>query len=114
MLRKASLAGVLATVALGLAGCGASRERGPAWPKPHASELDGGESLSPRQASAVAAIEEAEDATPSASSSAAPAGAAPALAPGKPDKPASETPAAREPKDPDVLTTEEIIIEIDD
>jgi hypothetical protein len=105
MLRSALL-GVLV-----LAACGGVRESGPAWPKPHASETDGGESLAPRQASSVAAIEEASDATPSAPAPVAPAAAAPAAAPGaKPDRPADAPP----PKEPDVFTTEEIIIEIDD
>jgi hypothetical protein len=110
MLRKAARAGAL--IAL-LVGCGGSRDRGPAWPKPHASETDGGESLASRQASSVAAIEEADDATP-APATPAPAGGAvaPAAAPaGKPDKPASDAPP---PKEPDVLTTEDIIIEIED
>jgi hypothetical protein len=108
MLRSASLVGVLAGM---LAACGGARDTGPAWPKPHASEIDGGESLAPRQASSVAAIEEASDATPSAPAPAAPAAAAPAAASSaKPDKPAD----APSPKEPDVLTTEEIIIEIDD
>jgi len=110
MLRLAWLVGVLAGT---LAACGGSHERGPAWPKLHASEPDGGESLAPRQPGSVAAIEEAEDATPSVSA-AAPAPAAaitPAAAPAaRSDRP-SEAPPARE---PDVLQAEEIIIEIDD
>src|SRR4051812_5058323 len=107
MVRSASLAGVLVGM---LAACGGARETGPAWPKLHAHEADGGESLAPRQASSVAAIEEAGDATPARAAPAAPA-AAPAAAPSaKADKPA-DAPAPRE---PDVLTTEEIIIEIDD
>jgi hypothetical protein len=109
MLRKASLASVLA---LGLAACGGSPDPGPAWPKPQASETDGGESLEPRQASSVAAIEKAEDAKPSATEPA-PASptAAPAAAPAAtPDAPAPEAPKELE----DVLTTEEIVIEIED
>lgn len=111
MLRKAVLAGVLVSL---LAACGGSRDRGPAWPKLHESETDGGESLAPRQQSSVAAIEDADDATPAADAPAAPASAAaaPAAAPaGKPDKPAADAPP---PKEPDVLTTEDVIIEIED
>lgn len=108
MLRKASLAVVLAS---GLAGCGAGRDRGPAWPEPHEREVDGGESLAPRQPAAVVAIEKAEDATPgTAAPPAAPGTADAAAAPGS-DRPAPEDPAQ---KDPDVLTTEEIVIEIED
>lgn len=109
MLRTASLVGVLVGV---LAGCGGAPERAPAWPKPSPSETDGGESLAPRQPSSVAAIEEAGDATPAAAAApATAAGATPAAAPAKADKPAAEAPSPRE---PDVLTTEDIIIEIDD
>jgi hypothetical protein len=93
-----------------LAACGGSRAAGPAWPTLHAAEADGGESLAPRQASTVAAIEDAEDATPSPAALAAPA-APPAPAPAvKPDKPASPETSPKE----EVLTTEEIIIEIED
>jgi hypothetical protein len=111
MVRKAALAGVLVGL---LAGCGGGRDRGPAWPKPQASETDGGESLAPRQASSVAALEDADDAAPTTATPA-PAGgtaATPAAAPaGKPDKPAADAPP---PKEPDVLTTEDIIIEIEE
>lgn len=94
-----------------LAACGGSRAGGPAWPAPRAAETDGGESLAPRQPSAVAAIEEAEDATPTpVTTPVAPAlPATPAAA--KPDKPSSPEAAAA--KD-EVLMTEEIIIEIED
>jgi len=98
-----------------LAGCGgAARERGPAWPKAAASETDGGESLEPRQPSSVAAIEDADEPAPSTPAApkevgAAPAASAPAAG-ARTDRPA-EAPAARE---PDVLTTEDIVIEIDD
>jgi hypothetical protein len=108
MLRTASLVGVLVGM---LVGCGGAPERGPAWPKASPSETDGGESLAPRQPSSVAAIEEAGDATPSAAPPASAAAAAPAAAPARADKPAAESPPPRE---PDVLTTEDIIIEIDD
>lgn len=99
-----------------LAGCGGRRDAGPAWPKLHVTETDGGESLAPQQGSSVAAIEEAKDAKPSApaATAAAPttAGAAPAATPAtRTERPAADPPAARE---PEVLTTEEIIIEIDD
>lgn len=110
MLRKASLPVVLASV-LG-SGCGAGPDRGPAWPKPHEREADGGESLAPRQPGAVAEIEKAEDASPSTPAPAAPvtSGAAALPAAGS-DRPAPEDPAQKE---PDVLTTEEIVIEIED
>ncbi len=108
MLRSSLLAGIL------LAACGGRPAGGPAWPKAHATEADGGESLAPQKASAVAAIEEAEDATPSAAAGAAPsapAASTPAVKSEKSEKPTS--PEASTPKD-EILTTEEIIIEIDD
>ena len=111
MIRSGWLAGVLVGM---LVACGGSRDRGPAWPKPSPSETDGGESLAPRQPSAVAAIEEAGDATPSAPapSPAASSAATPAAAPAaRPDRPASEAPPPRE---PEILITDELIIEIDD
>jgi hypothetical protein len=108
MLRAALLAGIL------LAACGGSHAGGPAWPKAHATESDGGESLAPQKASAVAAIEEAEDTTPSVSAAvtpSAPAASTPAVKAEKSEKPA--TPESS-PSTDEILTTEEIIIEIDD
>jgi hypothetical protein len=128
MRRPASFAGALSGIVtglfslglglglgLGLAGCGGSRASGPAWPQPTPSETDGGESLEPRQASSVAAIEKAGDespATPAAATPAAtPAAATPAAPGARPDRSTSEPAPSR---DLDILTTEEIIIEIED
>jgi hypothetical protein len=111
MLRRVQLACVLAGL---LAACGGSRERGPAWPAPSPSETDGGESLAPRQAGAVAAIEKAEDARPAAPAAAraveAAAEAPRAAAPAASAEAAESTPA----QEPDLLMTEELIIEIED
>jgi hypothetical protein len=113
MLRRVQLACVLAGL---LAACGGSRERGPAWPAPSPSETDGGESLAPRQAGSIAAIEKAEDARPAADDdddddAEAPAdAAAPAAAPAASSESTEATPAS----EPEVLTTEELIIEIED
>ncbi|HEY5933525.1 MAG TPA: hypothetical protein VIU61_02760 [Kofleriaceae bacterium] len=41
--------------------CGGSAKAGPAWPKQADKEVDGGESLEPRTASAVAAVEDDDD-----------------------------------------------------
>ena len=123
MRRPALFAGALAGIvtglvtfglALGLAACGGSRASGPAWPKPSPSETDGGESLAPSQASSVAAIEKADDATPTAAAADAPAAATPAAttpaaAGARPDR---STPEPS--RDLDILTTEEIIIEVED
>ena len=111
MVRRAGIAGVLISL---LIGCGGGRAQGPAWPKLSEPETDGGESLAPQKESSVAAIEDADDATPSAATPAAAAGtAAPAAsgaAPGRTDRPA-DAPASRE---PDVLNIDDIVIEIED
>jgi hypothetical protein len=110
MLRKAGIAGVLIGL---LAGCGGGRERGPAWPKLSEREVDGGESLAPRQASSVAAIEDADDASPSAATPAPAAGATPAAgsaAPARTERPADAPPS----REPDVLNIDDIVIEIED
>lgn len=89
------------------ASCGGGR--GPAWPKSQPSETDGGESLAPHQASSVAAIETADD---DEKSSEAPAAAAPK--PEKAEKPAEKPAEPAAPKEPEVIMTEEIVIEIED
>lgn len=110
MLRSLAMSKLALCATLLLAACGGSHAGGPAWPKLHAAETDGGESLSPRQASTVAAIEDAEDATPSPAALAAPAAPTTPAPAAKPDKPASPETSPKE----EILTTEEIIIEIED
>jgi len=91
-----------------LAGC-AARATGPAWPKPHDTGEDGGQSLAPR-AGAVSVEADKPDETP----------VAPEAAPAAPSAPASEpagggpaiTPSIHQPEEP--IQTEDIIIEIDD
>ncbi|HWO17531.1 MAG TPA: hypothetical protein VNO30_02105 [Kofleriaceae bacterium] len=111
MVRRVGITWVLLSL---LAGCGGSRAHGPAWPKLSEPETDGGESLAPRNASSVAAIEDADDATPGAATPAPAAGtAAPAAstAPaGRTERPA-DAPSSRE---PDVLNIDDIVIEIED
>lgn len=96
-------------LAVGLAGC-ANASSGVAWPKQAAREPDGGESLAPR--SAAVAIESSKDDSviemdvPTVKPEPKPAEVKP--------KPA-ETPVGPRPtQDDGVITTEEIIIEIDD
>jgi hypothetical protein len=87
--------------------CSVRGPAGPAWPRPAAREVDGGESLAPRAAArAIAAIvEEAHPAERAiADKPAAPATASPAA----PAAPAA-APAQDEP-----LPSEEIVIEVDD
>jgi hypothetical protein len=86
-----------------IAGCG--HPSGPAWPKQHASDDDGGESLAPRAAAiSIAALQDDKPAV--AAVVAAPAAAAEAA-------PAVVAPAVTTPTD-ETLQTEEIIIEIDE
>jgi hypothetical protein len=99
-------------LAVGLvAGCASHVTSGPAWPKRSEPASDGGESIAPRESRPVeAAIEKADDEPkPAAAPVTAPAavtptkdlGAAPAVAP--PAGPVEET-----------ITTEDIVIEVDD
>ena len=99
-----------ALVLVVLVGCAGSAAHAPAWPKQHAAEVDGGESLAPHVSTQVAAIgitkdedDEGKPATATPAPVAAPAAvtASPAVTP--PTAPADET-----------INTEEIIIEIDD
>jgi len=102
MYRVALLVGIL-----GFAACGGSA-RGPAWPKLTVAETDGGESLAPRKAASFS-IEEAEDevvveVTPE------PAKVKPEIKASETPKGATSTPTTA----PDlVITTEEIVIEIE-
>jgi hypothetical protein len=99
-------------LALALAGCSSHAATGPAWPKQHEADKDGGESLSPHTvhgASVAAAEKSGDDDQPAKPIVATPA-AAPAAAK---DTPASPTPAATPTEEPPI-TTEDIIIEIDD
>jgi len=96
---------------LAVSACTHSAATGPAWPKAHASDDDGGESLAPRDPakSIAVAAEEPEEAKPAPTP-------APAAAP--PPAPVTEggapaaAPAAAQPED--VITTEEIVIEVGD
>jgi len=95
-----------------VAACGSKPTAGPAWPKTADKETDGGESLAPRaKASAVAAADDDDDEV-----EATPAADKPAATTPKPDaetpKPAT-TGSAQAPEDI-VITTEEIVIEIDE
>ena len=72
-----------------LISCGNAKASGPKWPEPSKTAEDGGESLAPRPSATYAVVAEK-------------------AAEVEEDKPAATTPAE------EVITTEEIIIEIDD
>lgn len=95
-------------------GCGAGSSTGPAWPKSTVKEPDGGETLAPRpSAASVAAVERAPEPAEKIEARAAFESAT------KPDatsetKPAVAKPAPGSDKTDDPITTEEIVIEIND
>jgi len=97
---------------IALLGCSHPAPAGPAWPKTHAHDSDGGESLAPRAAARAiaAAVEDDRPADRAAADKAAatPATPTPAAAP---DKPAG-TPSVTVTEEP--LTAEEMVIEVDD
>jgi len=96
---------------LAVTACTHSAATGPAWPKAHASDDDGGESLAPRDpAKSIAVAAEAPD-DDNPAPAAAPA-ATPAPAPVTEGAAPAAAPAAAQPED--VLTTEEIVIDVGD
>ncbi len=100
----------LALLVIALSACVPHGGGDPAWPKQHTAEADGGESLAPHEGAKTIAAAVEEDDKPADKPAAAvdkPAAATPAAA----EKPA-EKPATEKPEDP--MTTEEIIIEVED
>jgi hypothetical protein len=97
---------------IALLGCSQPASTGPVWPKPHAHDTDGGESLAPRAAArAIAGAPEDDrpaDRTAGDKPAAAPAAVTPAVAG---DKPAG-TPSVTVTEE--TLTAEEMVIEVDD
>ncbi|HEY5920183.1 MAG TPA: hypothetical protein VIV11_00875 [Kofleriaceae bacterium] len=94
-----------------VAACGAPKATGPKWPEPSKTADDGGESIEPHpSATYAAAIEKSADTDekPAEATVATPAAAA------SDDKPATATPSISQPVIDEVITTEEIIIEIED
>lgn len=96
-----------------LAACGRPAATAPAWPKMTDKETDGGESLAPRaKASAVAAADDDDDDKPTVT---------PVVDKPAADKPKSETETPKPATTPStqaleeiIITTEEIVIEIDE
>jgi hypothetical protein len=102
---------------IALLGCSHAAPTGPAWPKPHAAESDGGESLAPREAAraSAAAVEDDRAADraadkPAATPPAATPSAATPPAGATADKPAAGSVTVTE----EPLTAEELVIEVDD
>jgi hypothetical protein len=98
-------------VVIALLGCSQPASTGPAWPKLHAHDSDGGESLAPRAAARAiaAATEDDRPAERAAGDKAAPvpAAATPAAAS---DKPVG-TPSVTVTEEP--INAEEMVIEVD-
>ena len=96
-----------------LAACSASVEARPAWPKATVREVDGGESLAPRAAvRAITFIVEEDKAADKVAVDKPAASASVNLGGITADKSAAATSAAPSPDDP--ITTEDIVIEIED
>jgi hypothetical protein len=103
---------MLALAACSCAGS-ASSGHGPVWPKPAVRQVDGGESLAPRAAArAIAAV--VQDDRPADKAPADKPAPAPSTGTtgGAADKPAVVPAAA--PVSEEAITTEEIVIEIED
>jgi hypothetical protein len=104
----------LGLLVFALAACSSPASAGPAWPKSTARDVDGGESLAPRAAARTVAANVADDddddkpAVPAAGEPRAVDKPAAARDGGTPVTPAA-SPATDEP-----ITTEEIVIEIED
>jgi hypothetical protein len=97
-------------VVIALLGCSHAAPTGPAWPKPHAAETDGGESLAPHEAARAisAAVEDERPERAADKPAETPATAAPAGEPA--DKPAAGSVTVTE----EPITAEDIVIEVDD
>jgi len=103
----------LGLLVFALAACSSPASAGPAWPKSRVRDVDGGESLAPRAAArTVAAVSDDDDDDKPA--------VPPVGEPRAADKPAAArdggtpvTPAAS-PATDEPITTEEIVIEIED
>ena len=92
------------------AACGGS-SRGPAWPKESAPEEDGGESIAPRASTAALEDDDADELELVIPDAVVPE--TPKKDDKKPETPAGVTPAGTTPEEP-IITTEEIVIEIED
>src|SRR5262245_4638411 len=92
-------------------GCAGERGHGPSWPKLTVKDVDGGESLAPHTATTVSVERGADIDSARSDDDIKPAASKPAASS---DAPASTpaTPSSSTPDEP--ITTEDIVIEIDD
>lgn len=93
-----------------LSACASRGPSGPAWPKPHDGDGDGGESLAPRLARSFEPTPRLDDGDDHPVAVVPPA--APAVPATAPSAPAAA--AAAPPGEPQVIETDEIVIEVDD
>jgi hypothetical protein len=105
----------LLLLVIALAACSA-RSTGPAWPKPREPEpgQDGGESIAPRAGATATAIEKAAEPTPKDDDKPVEVAAKPAGTPADATATPVATPPATPQPDDVIITTEEIVIEVDD
>jgi hypothetical protein len=99
-------------IAMSLLACSHPATTGPAWPKQAKVDKDGGESLAPHESKQTAVALEKEDDAPAPVTTPKPAAAVPAPAVDV-GTAAAATPAMSSTVE-DAITTEDIIIEIDD
>ena len=98
-------------LALALVGCAPHAATAPAWPKQTTSADDGGESLAPHEAHGpAAAVERSDDDDAKPAAAVIPTPTLEPLASEPAVAPAAAQPAPTE----DTITTEDIVIEVDD
>ena len=94
-------------LALGISGCAPPGAGGLAWPKQHVAEVDGGESLAPRPKTQIAAsVASSDDHTPAASEA--------PVVPAAAATPAAATAATTTTASGEEITTEDLVIEVDE
>ncbi len=113
-MRMRLVASLIVALALAFAtGCHKASSTGPAWPASSTTAEDGGESIEPRSTAVAASVEKSEDVAdekdekPAADTAEKPAAAS------EPEKAPTVSPPTQ-PKDDEVIMSEEIIIEIDE
>jgi hypothetical protein len=117
-MRMRSVASLIVVLAVALAlplgaGCHKASSSGPAWPAPSKTAEDGGESIEPRSTAVAASVEKSEDVTAEKDDKPATEAAEKPATASEPDKAPTLSPATQ-PKDDEVIMSEEIIIEIDE
>jgi hypothetical protein len=112
-MRMRLVATLIVALAALVAGCHKPAATGPAWPAPSKTADDGGESIAPHSTTVAASVEKSADVEDKADKPAADTSAKPTATASEPEKAPTLTPPTQ-PKDDEVIMSEEIIIEIDE